>query len=448
MAKLIRGRPLVGVLPDLLRHPAEYCRKAMVENDSVLLQLNLGAGSFYLATKPEHVQYILSDNVDNYWKGRIFNRMRFVFGEGLVLSEGKEWKEQRRLLQPAFGPRRVRSVVPEICDLLEKRLTKWAEAASKQQPLNIADEMRFISMRISAAAMFSKDVSDDLSNTIAESFDIFLKYVPIRFFTFFLPEWIKVPGQRKTERAMERINAIVASLAEERRRVPGDQGDLLSLLIAAVDQQVEGASRVRAETLLRDHVVTTMFAGYESTATALTWTWCLLSRHPEVAQRVRAEVNDVIGTADPTPESLSDLHYTQMVIEESLRLYPPFWESFRSSYKDDVIDGTEIPAGSSFLLCPYATQRDPRSWPNPDVFEPERFSPERRRSQHRYAYFPFLEGQRVCIGRPFSLVEMKLVIAMAIRRYHLQLAPAYVLESKAEGTVRPRHAPWMKISAH
>jgi cytochrome P450 len=420
----------------------------MVENHSELLQLNLGAGSFYLATKPEHVQHILHDNVDNYWKGRIFNRMRFVFGDSLVLSEGKQWREQRRLLQPAFGPRRVRSLVPQICALVEKRFEKWEQACAHAEPLNIAEEMRVLSMRIGATAMFNTDVSDELSDTIAAAFDIFLQNIPVRFFTFFLPEWIKVPGHGKSQRAMQRIHDIVAGFVAERRsRGGGDQDDLLSLLINAIDQQT-GDPRVQAERLLRDHVVTTMFGGYESTATALTWTWCLLSRHPEVARRVRAEVDAVLGNAEVTHDALAGLEYTQMAIEESLRLYPPFWESFRTAYHADVIDGTEIPAGASFLLCPYATQRDPRLWSNPDAFDPERFSSAQRRAQHRFAYFPFLEGQRVCIGRPFSLTEMKTVIAMTIRRYRFDLLSGYVMASRAEGTVRPRHTPWIQVCRH
>jgi cytochrome P450 len=446
-AVAVKGRPLVGVLPELLRHPAEYCRRVALEHGGALLRLNLGAGSAYLATRPEHVEHILSTNIDNYWKGRIFNRIRFVFGEGLLLSEGAEWSRQRRLLQPAFNARRVRSMIPRFCDLIARRLATWESARLRDRPLNIAEEMRVITMRVGAAAMFSKDVSDPLSDSIAAAFEVLLKNAPMRFFTFFLPEWIAVPGQRQTERAIRRVDRFVYALAEERRKHPGEEGDLLSLLSAAVEQEAEGESRERARQLLRDHVVTTLFAGYESTSTALTWVWCLLSRHPEVARRVKAEVDAVLGQREPSFEDLARLEYTQMVVEETLRLYPPFWESFRSAYDEDEIAGIPIPAGASFILCPYATQRDPRSWPNPDAFDPERFRAGGR-PHHRYAYFPFLEGQRACIGKAFALAEIKLVIALAIRDYQLTLAPGFVLESRAQGTLRPRHVPWMTLDKH
>jgi cytochrome P450 len=263
--------------------------------------------------------------------------------------------------------------------------------------------------------------------------------------TFFLPDWVRLPGQRRAEKAIGRIEDYLWSMVSERRgAATGCPHDLLSVFIDSTDKG-NGSSPAKARKLLRDHIMTSLFGGYESTASSLIWMWCLLSRHPEVAERVRAEIDQVIGERSPAYEDLGRLTYTEMVIDEVLRLYPPFWGSFRSSYKDDVIDGIRIPGGSSLILCPYATQRDPRIWEDPEIFNPERFRPDAQ-PRHRCAYYPFLEGPRSCIGRFFAIAEMKVVVAQGLRSYRLDLPPGFRLDSIAEGTLRIRHVPWVRVT--
>jgi cytochrome P450 len=441
-AVFIKGRPLIGALPDIIRHPAEFCRKLMIEHDGALMRLNLGAGSVFLVTRPDHVEHIVIDRADNYWKGRIFQRIKFVFGEGLLLSEGERWKTQRRLQQPAFTPKRLRAQVPLMSSVISRRLTGWEHAAAQRTPMNVAFEMRRITMQVGAAAMFAHDISDALSDRIADAFEVFNVHVPVRFFTYFLPEWVPLPGGRRVKRAIADIVDIIEALISERRRAPGDRGDLLSMLIEAADREREGISQAEAHQLLVDHVMTTLFGGYESTATGLTWIWTLLSQHPEVAERIRAEVDQVVGSGELTSDDLERLTYTDMVINEALRLYPPFWGWFRTAYKDDVIDGVRIPAGASIILCPYATQRDPQIWPDPDVFNPERF---RAPPRHRFAYYPFQVGPRTCIGKLFALVEMKLVVALGARDYRLELPRGFPMASVVGATIRPKQVPWARV---
>jgi cytochrome P450 len=441
-AVFVKGRPLVGTLPDIIRHPAELCRKLMLEHDGALMRLNLGAGSVFLATRPEHVEHIVINRAENYWKGRIFQRIRFVFGDGLLLSEGERWKTQRRLQQPAFTLKRLRSQIPLMSSVISRRITGWEHAAERRTPMNVAYEMRRITMQVGAAAMFAHDISDELSDRIADAFEVFMVHVPMRFFTFFLPEWVPLPGGRRAKRAIAEIVEIIELLISERRRAPGDRGDLLSMLIDAADHEREGSSQAEAHQLLVDHVMTTLFGGYESTATALTWVWALLAQHPEVAERIKAEVDQVIGSGELTAEVVEQLAYTDMVVNEALRLYPPFWGWFRTAYNDDVIDGVRIPAGASIILCPYATQRDPRIWPDPDTFNPERF---RAPPRHRFAYYPFQVGPRTCIGKSFALVEMKLVVARGVRDYRLELPRGFPMTSVVEATIRPRQVPWARV---
>jgi enediyne biosynthesis protein E7 len=434
--RFVAGLPLLGVLPDLIRDPAEHCRRLMIEHEGRLLRLRVGPGSLYLLTDPEHVEHVLSRNAENYWKGTIFNRIRFVLGGSLLLTEGEEWRRQRRLLQPAFGPKRLRALFPWVRDMIGAHLSPWGEAARASRELDLTREMRRITMRVGAAAMFSRDLSDELSDAIAAAFDTFLKHVPVRLFTFYLPEWLPVPGQRATLRAVRELDRLVYALIEERRSSGADPADVLSLILSPQPPL--------SKQEIRDHVVTILFGGYEATAVALTWIWCLVAAHPDVAARLRAEVDAVLGSREPAYEDLARLEYAEQVIRESLRLYPPFWESFRTAYKDDEIAGVRIPGGASLLLCPYATHRAPRLWSDPERFDPDRFASDQPR-RHRYAYFPFLEGQRACIGESLAMMEMKLVLALAIREFSVRLPDGYALAARSHGTLRPRRDPWVRV---
>lgn len=447
-AVFVKGRPLVGVLPDLVRHPAEFFRKAMREHDGGgVLRFNLGAGSVYLATRPEHVEHVVINNAANYWKGPIAQRIKFAFGEGVLLAEGERWKQLRRLQQPVFSPKRLRTLIPLMSSTISRRLAMWEAAAASGRPMDVAHEMRRLTMQVATTAMFARDISDELSDRIADAFEVFMRHVPLRFFTYFLPEWVPLPGQRGAKQAIAEVQDIIRALVDERRRAPGDRGDLLSLLIDATDNERAGSSQAEVQQPLIDHIMTTLFGGYETTATGLTWLWIALSRQPEIARRITDEVDRVIGPGEINHDGLEQLTYTDMVVTESLRVYPPFWGGFRTAYRDDVIEGVRIPAGSSIILSAYAIQRDPRIWANPDTFDPERFR-DGAPSHHRFAYFPFGIGPRTCIGKIFALAEMKLVVALGTRDYRLELPQGFSLASVARATIRPRHVPWARVIKH
>jgi cytochrome P450 len=432
-----KGYPGIGVVPHLARDPIGYCTETMRHHDD-LVRLDLGFASAYLVTLPEHIQHVLVDREENYWKGKIFNRARFLFGNGLVLNEGKPWRRQRRLMQPAFQHRRIEGLIPIMAEVIQRKLDLWQAG----RPMEMNHEMMTFTLEIVAKTMFSLSVTPEQLAELARSFDIALRHMSLRMNTFFLPEWVPLPGRRECDEAVASLERIVYSIIEARRQSGERPGDLLTLLLEAKDEETgEGMSTAE----LRDECLTILFGGYEATADALTWTWYFLSKHPEVDRRFREEVDSVLGRRLPTFEDLGRLEYTGRVLQESLRFYPSFWFSPRASHEDDEIGGYAVPAGSVLILSHYSTHHHPRLWEDPERFDPERFLPERSEGRPRHAYYPFGTGPRMCIGRHFAHLEMLLVLAMAAQRWRPRLAPGHKVEPVARIAIRSRDGVWMNL---
>jgi cytochrome P450 len=432
-----KGYPGVGVVPSLARDPIAFCTAAMREHDD-LVRLDLGFASAYLVTLPEHLQHVLVDNQENYWKGKIFNRARFLFGNGLVLNEGAPWRHQRRLMQPAFQHKRIESLIPLMAGVIRRKLERWEEGGL----LEMNHQMMTFTLEIVAKTMFSLSVTDAQLAQFARSFDTALKHMSLRMNTFFLPEWVPLPGRKACDEAVLALERLVHGIIEERRRSGERPDDLLTLLLDAQDEE---SGEGMGDTQLRDEVVTTLFGGYEATADALTWTWYFLSRNPEVDSRVREEVASVLGGKEPAFEDLGKLEYTSRVIQEVLRFYPSFWFSPRASYQDDVIGGHHVPGGSVLILSHYSTHHHPRLWEDPERFDPDRFLPERSEGRPRNAYFPFGTGPRMCIGRHFANLEMLLVLAMTVQQWRPRLAPGRSVEPVARIAIRSKNGVWMNL---
>lgn len=432
-----RGYPLIGILPKLARDPARYCTEAMLEfND--LVRLNAGFSTIYLVTQPAHIHQVLVTDHENYWKGKLFGRASFLFGNGLVLNEGESWRRQRRLMQPAFAHRRIASLIPLMSEVVDQRLAAWEGARAAGTPLDMGREMMSLTLRIISKTMFSLSVSDEELDVMARAFNIALEHMTLRMFTYSLPEWVPLPGQRACEEAVRTLERMTYGIIRERRESGQEMDDLLGMLLSARDETGEGMSDLQ----IRNEVMTTLFGGYEATADALTWTWYLLDQHPEADARMREEVARVTGGRVPGFEELTQLTYTTQVAEESMRLYPPFWFWTRTSHADGEIGGYFVPADSLILLCPYATHRHPAYWEEPEAFRPERFAPEAP-SRPRDSYFPFGTGQRVCIGRHLAMLEMQLILSMVAQRFRPRLAPGRPLVVRAGTSLRAEKGIWM-----
>ena len=390
----------------------------------------------YFFTHPDHVSHILQENHRNYQRGRDYRRLRRLLGNGLVTNDGASWLKQRRLMQPAFHRRRIAGFGDTMIEETQKMLSQWEAPASSGSPLDISGEMMRVTLNIVSRVMFGADVQGDAARleplvTMAQ------REVRNRLYALVdVPEWIPLPGNRRSRNARQTIDKVVTHFIETRRRSDAPQeDDLLAMLLAARDPDT-GESM--DDDQLRDEVRTVFLAGHETTANALTWAWYLLARNPDAAAKLRAELDRVLNGRLPTVADVPQLPYTKMVVEESMRLLPPVWSISREAIADDEIGGYRIPAGSTVIMSQFITHRHADFWDDPDDFRPERFAPEHAKERHRFAYFPFGGGPRLCIGNNFAMLEAQLLLAAIAQRYELDLVPDHPVDMEPLITLRPR----------
>lgn len=436
-----RGVPLLGVLPRMIAAGPELCVRVMHEDRGVV-PLRMGPSTTWLVTHPDHMRHVLVDNARNYWKGPAMNRIGILYGRSLLLTEGDEWLRRRRLMQPAFHHARLAGLVPLMAQVVAERLARWEAAARGGSPLDLVPEMRATTLAVLCRTLFSLSVGEAEIELVARVLHVYREHFAIRVPTHFLPEWVPLPGAGAARRAGRELDALVYGIIAERRRAGGGPGDLLDVLMSARDEETGEAMGDRE---LRDEVVNVVDGGYEATADALSWAWHLLGEHPDAGRRVRDEVRAAVSGEVPTVEELGRLDYTGRVVQEAMRLYPPFWHQLRSAREDDVIGGRRVPAGAPLMLAQYATHRHPDFWEDPERFDPDRFLPERAAGRHRFAYMPFSAGQRQCIGNHMAMLEMKLVVAMAVRAYRLSPVPERPVVPGGYAALRPQTGVWMRV---
>jgi cytochrome P450 len=369
-----------------------------------------------LVTRPEYVQQVFLKSLHTYHKVEPRSR---IFGNGLVTSNGADWKWQHHLLQPAFHPRLIPLWGTVIAQATQRLLTRWESLARSQHQLDIAREMTRLTLEILGEAIFGVDLTD-ASAEIGQVITTLLTT-------------IRQPDRAAVERATQALEVIVASLIATRRMTPGRREDVLTLLFQA--QQQDG--RVVTDQLIRDEIVTLLIAGHETTATALTWAWLLLAQHQDVEQRLHEELATVLQGHPPTVADLSALSYTRQVLEEAMRLFPPVWATSRWAVERDTLGPHAIPAGTILLLSPYLIHRT-SFWESPEAFDPERFASAQMAHRPRCAYTPFGAGPRQCIGRPLAMTEAHLVLATIAQRYRLSTAPGVLVEPEPLMSLRPK----------
>ena len=443
------GRPPIEDLRALQIGPHAFLRRAAARYGDVL-RYPLGPLAVYLVSHPDGVRRILQDNARNYSKDTFqYNLLAAITGHGLLTSDGDLWLRQRRLIQPAFHRQRIASFGPLMTDAAEKMLARWQRHADSGRPLDVAAEMMHVTLKIVGKALFGVEIGDQ-ADALAHATLVVLDHIVFRAKTLaVLPPWLPTPGNWRARRAQQTLEEAVQQTIQARRAGPAHPAattatDLLAMLMAARDAQTgQGMS----DQQLRDEIMTMLIAGHETVASALAWTWHLLAGAPEVEARLHAEVDRVLAGRTPTVEDLPNLPYTAQVFDEALRLYPPAWIITRKALADDEIGGYRIPAGALVVASPYVTQRDARFWPDPDVFEPERFLPERTADRPRFAYYPFGGGPRLCIGAHFAAVEAGLIIAATAQRFCLRRTPGQQVAVEPSVTLRPQHGLLMMLHA-
>jgi cytochrome P450 len=435
-----RGNVLLGSIGDIYRDRLRFVLDVASTYGEVA-RYRVAHMRIYQVSSPAGVGRLLHDNHRNYSKDvATFGTLRLFLGNGLFTSDGDFWRRQRRLAQPAFHRRRVANFGALMTDATLAKLERWRTRVSQDRPLDVADEFMRLTMEVATLALFSTSVRGDIDK-IGSAITTLLDDVTFRFtFPFYPPLKVPTPRNRRFLAARATLDAIVYRIIAERRQRPDEHDDLLAMLMQARDEETgEGMS----DRQLRDEVVTLFLAGHETTANALTWASFLLSTHVAVERRLRAEVDEALQGRVPTASDLPRLPYTRMVIDETLRLYPPAWITNRRAIEADAVCGYRIPADATVSISPYVTHRDPTLWENPEGFDPERFTPERSARRPHYAYFPFGGGPRQCIGKGFALMEATLVLALLTQRYELHLVPGRRVETEALATLRPRYGMWM-----
>ena len=434
-----RGLPLLGMMPEMIRDMLGLFTNTARDYGGIA-QVKLLNKDYILVTDPDYIKYILQDNYKNYIRGRSVETGRDLLGNGLPLIDGDFWLRERRMLQPAFHRERLGQLTNRIAAVINTFLQDWAGKANQNQTLDLDDEMMRLTLTVIIKAMFSAQIDDKIPS-LSHAFNVASSFMLWRSQQLWkLPLSVPLPRHTEYNRALNVLNDTIYPLITDRRNNPQD--DLLGMMLEMRDAESgEGLSDQQA----RDEVVTIFFAGHETTAATLTWAFYLLSQHPEIEERIRAELQSVLNERLPTFADLPRLVYLQQVINEALRLYPAAYLFAREAVADDVLDGYLIPAKTLIFISPFVTHRDSKYWADPERFDPDRFASEQVTNRPRHLYFPFGEGPHVCIGNNFALMEMQLILAMTLQRFRLRLVPKHPIAFKPEATLRPKHGMKMTV---
>lgn len=437
-----KGSPILGNLPGLREDPLRYLVEISQKHGDIV-PLNLGPSKVVLVAAPDAIGHVLQRNYRNYQKSSFYQKLRPVLGDGLVMAEGDDWRRQRQLIQPAFHKDRLREFDETVVSATSDMLESWTQAEISNTPVDVFQSMMALSLEVMIRAFFGVRASH-VKQTVMECVAIMLDDSERRVWSLFdLPMSVPTPNNIRLRRAIERLDAVVLEIVDQHRKNPDGEPNLLSLMIDAVgDEELEWFGIGQ----LLDEVKTMLIVGHETTGTALAWTFYLLSQHPDAWRRMQHEVATTLGPRMPTAADAADLKFTRMVIQESLRLYPPAWTMSRVALEDDCIGDYAIPAGTNLMLSPYVVQRNAKYWPNPEGFDPDRFEDFDTGKQTADTYFPFGGGPRRCIGEHFAVMEMSLVIAMITQRFRLDLVPGQNVQPVPKISLRPSQA--VRMSLH
>ncbi|MCW2242418.1 cytochrome P450 [Azospirillum canadense] len=434
--------PVVGLLPQLRHDALAVFQTAQREHgDFVRLQVP-GRRPVILIGHPDYVRRVLQDHHANYGRTPFHDMLKPVLGNGLVTSEGELWRRQRRLVQPAFQSKRIRSFVPVMAAAAAETAERWQRVAQADMRIDLAAEMSCLTLTIILRAMFHRD---DRHAGIGNAVQMVQEQLASRFWSLTgLFHGLPTPANRRFRRALATLDAAVAAIIAERSEANGQEQDLLAMLLAACDEETGTGMD---PTQLRDEVMTMFLAGHETSAAGLSWAWYLLTCHPEAAERVREEARSVLAGHQPVWEDVERLAFTRMVVQETLRLYPPIAWFGRRAVAAGMIDGYEVPAGSTVLFSPYVVQRDARFWAEPERFVPERFAPDQP-VRLPYSYFPFGGGPRTCIGAHFAMTEMVVTLATLVPHFEVSLGITSPIPMQALITLRPAGGLSARIAPH
>ena len=385
-----------------------------------VFRMRVGTRENYVVAHPEGAAHVLQQNARNYTKSRSYQRLVLMLGRGLVTTEGEVWRRQRTIAQPFFQRPVIKELAGTMTKLIDARMGRWQAALRAERAIDVKFECKALNFDLIAGSLFGVDPSED-GVSLGRATDALSDFVESQRWQLFpLPSEVPTPRRlmaRYNRWCVDRVANRYA--ATERGR---DNEGLISMLIDARNEQGEVAFTAEQ---VRDQIVTLLITGYETTAAGLVWTMYLLAKHPDVAARIRADVDRVIGRRVPVADDIKKISYLSMVVSESMRLYPPVWVIGRRSIAPDTIGGYSVPADAPVGVYPSLIHRHPEFWPRPDEFDPENFTPAAIEARPKLAYLPFGGGARSCIGNHLAMLELQLCIAMFVQRFDVSVPDGY-----------------------
>ena len=437
-----RNPPVIGNLQPFRKDTLNFLARVASHGD--IAYFKAGPQAIYLFNDPEAIKEVFVTKAHNFTKSRVLQKAKKFLGEGLLTSEGQFHLRQRRLIQPAFHRDRLIGYGAAMTAAADRLRSRWRGGDT----MDVHAEMTRLTLAVVAKTLFNADVEAD-SGEIGEALETILGL----FETILLPfsellEKLPLPYVKRYNKAKESLDAIIYRIIAERRASGDDKGDLLSMLLTAQDPEATGpAAPGMSDKQVRDEALTLFLAGHETTANALTWTWYLLSQNLECERRFHDELDSALAGRLPVFDDLPRLKYTEAVFAESMRLYPPAWALGRMALNDIEIGGYQIPARAIILMSPYITHRTAKYWPDPERFDPGRWTPEAAEARPKFTYYPFGGGQRVCVGERFAWMEGVLILATIAQKWRLRLVPGHPVAPDALITLRPKHGMRMTIES-
>jgi cytochrome P450 len=441
----VRGHHVLGQLPELAADPLSFLVKTVREHGDVS-RFRLAHFRAQLVASPDGIRHVLQENHKNYNKGTPgFKVLRLILGNGLLTSEGDFWLRQRRIAQPAFHKEKIAQLAERMTQAAIDLAESWAAPAESGKPINVAREMMRVTLRIVGETLLSTDVTRN-ADEIGDAISHIIEDANTRISSILtLPLRVPTKGNRRFKKEMRTLDEVVLRTIKARRDVAADAApsDLLTMLMEAKDEET---GEQMSDVQLRDEIMTMFLAGHETTANLLAWTFYLLSKNPAVERELARELRDVLGGAPARLEHAPKLRYTKMVLNETMRLYPPAWMIARRAIEEDVVGGFRIAAGSIVFMSPYVTQRHPALWDNPEGFDPERFRNDKDGERPRFSFFPFGGGPHLCIGNAFAMLEAQILLATLAQKFRLDLVPGLPVVPEPLITLRPRGG--MRMTVH
>jgi cytochrome P450 len=427
------GRGIPGTPLAMMRRDPLGMLLSIARDYGDIAYVRLGPFDVYIVSHPDDIRDVLVTNNHSFMKGRGLQEAKRVLGEGLLTSEGEFHRTQRRLIQPIFHHARIDGYGEVMVSDAVRLTDRWQDG----QVLNVHAEMMRLTMVIVGTTLFGADVEGDAADVGTALTAVLGMFQRVSNPFGALLDRLPLPSTKRYQQAQATLDGVIERMIRERRAEGATGTDLLSMLIAAQDQE-SGAGMPDRQ--VRDEAMTLFLAGHETTAQLLTWTWYLLSRSPYVEARLHAELDEVLGDGErlPTVADIPSLRYTEMVLSEVMRMYPPAYVLGRLALEDVRIGDHRVPAGSTVLMSPYVVHHDPRWYPEPFRFDPGRWTLEEVAKRPRYASFPFGGGPRLCIGEGFAWMEAKLLLATIARRWRLRVPLSHAVELQPMVTLRPK----------